>query len=69
MIYDAVLNSLNERPSISVSSNELALTSTIYILYPSYYLSSSVCDFSLQLSDCLIILAAGVLLLLILASS
>ena len=41
VILDAVLASLNESPSVSVASNELAITSTVDRLYLRYTLSCS----------------------------
>ena len=64
-MYDAVLASLNERLSISVSSNEFAITSTIDILYLRYhFFRRCVCCFH-WFSDCLVILAVGIVLALL----
>ena len=38
VIYEAVLPSLNGSPSISASSNEFAMASTIDMLYIRYYM-------------------------------
>ena len=67
VIYEAVLDSVNERPSINVSSNDLARTSTIDICIPEILLLLRYrFVFALHsLSDGLVTLTVGICVTLI----